>query len=87
MSHNTALTEVKAFAEAYGFIVLRGQGIKAHTYTIAKRIGNIDAPRCPYMEPETLAVWIDGYRMGLNAAAPIQAEEYSPLYPAQTNNQ
>ncbi|MCM1505386.1 MAG: hypothetical protein NC127_09350 [Muribaculum sp.] len=75
MSHSYALTEINAFAEAYGFIVLQGHGIKCHTYTIAKRTGNIDAPRCPYMEPELLVIWIDGYRMGLNASAPTRAEE------------
>lgn len=75
MSHNSKLTEIKAFAETHGFVVLQGHGLKHHMYTIAKRMGNIDAPRCVYMEPELLAIWIDGYRMGLNASSPIQAEE------------
>lgn len=70
MSHNSALTEIKAFAEAYGLIVLQGYGIKSNLFTIAKRIGNIDAPRCPYMEPELLSIWIDGYRTAINAVEP-----------------
>lgn len=75
MAHNSALTEIKAFAKAYGFTVLQGIGIKSHMYTIAKSVGKNHFPRCPYMEPEILAIWIDGYRMGLNAAAPTQAKE------------
>lgn len=74
MSQNAALTEIKAFAEVYGFTVLQGHGIKYHTYTVAKQLGNIYAPLCPYMEPELLSVWLDGYRMGINAAEPTRAE-------------
>lgn len=75
MTHSEALSEIKAFAEVNGFEVLMGMKRDLGKYTIAKDYNGKIAPRCPYMEPKELAIWIDGYRMGLNAAsAPIQAE-------------
>ncbi len=75
MSQKTELDKIKVFARQHDFILLRGYGPKSNLYTVARRIGALDAPRCPYMEPELLSIWIDGYRMGLIAASPNRAEE------------
>ena len=77
MTQAQALKEVEAFAEVFGFTVIRGIGLKSHTYTIAKQYGNAHLPHCQYMEPSELAIWADGYRAGLANAddAPTQAEE------------
>lgn len=75
MIQTDPLTQIKAFAEVHGFNVLHKETRNGDLYTIAKRIGNIDAPRCPYMLPHLLVVWIDGYCTGLNVSAPTQAEE------------
>lgn len=56
MTQAQALKEVEAFAEVFGFTVVRGIGLKSHTYTIAKQYGNAHLPRCQYMEPCELAI-------------------------------
>lgn len=73
MSATDALTTIRAFAEVHGFELLRKETRNGDTFTISRRIGNIDAPRCPYMSPYELTIWIDGYCAGINAAAPTQA--------------
>lgn len=75
MTKTDPLTQIRAFAGAHGFNVLHKETRNGDKYTVAKRIGNIDAPRCSYMPPFELAIWIDGYCTGLSAAAPTRAGE------------
>ncbi len=75
MTHIDALNQVKAFAGVYGYVVLRGIGLRSNTYTIARRTESVDLPCCPYMEPQELMIWIDGFLTGQKAHSPSGAEE------------
>lgn len=71
----SSLKEIYAFAEVYGYTVLQGDGRYSHLYSITKTADAPSSPLCPYMLPEHLAIWVDGYRFGLNASVPTQVVE------------
>lgn len=75
MTHTEALNQVKAFAGVYGYVVLRGVGMKSNTYTIAQRTERMDLPCCPYMEPQELMIWIDGFQAGQKSQVSSGAKE------------
>lgn len=71
MAYFDALSPIWAFAEVNGFKLHRGIGYHAHEYQLVKVIGGMEFPRCRYMEPDRLAVWIDGYEEGRKEQTPI----------------
>ncbi len=75
MTHSEALNQVKAFAGVYGYVVLRGVGLKSNTYTLALRTKSMDLPCCPYMEPHELMIWIDGFLAGQKVQSTSGAKE------------
>ncbi len=70
MSHDS-LPLIRAFAEVNSLQLRRGIGYHAHEYQFVKEIDGRAFPRCRYMEPDMLAVWIDGYEEGRKEQAPI----------------
>ncbi len=75
MTQTEALNQVKAFAGVYGYVVLRGVGMKSNTYTIAQHTERMDLPCCPYMEPHELMIWIDGFQAGQKSQASSGVKE------------
>ncbi len=71
MAYFDALSPIRAFAEVNGFKLHRGIGYHACQYRLVKEIGGTVFPRCRYMEPDMLAVWIDGYEEGRKEQTPI----------------
>ena len=70
MAHDS-LSLIRAFAEVNGFKLHRGIGYHAHEYQLIKEIDGKRFPRCRYMEPDMLAIWIDGYEEGRKEQTPI----------------
>lgn len=70
MSHDS-LPLIRAFAEVNSLQLRRGIGYHAHEYQFVKEIDGRAFPRCRYMEPDSLAIWIDGYEEGRKEQAPI----------------
>lgn len=66
-----SLSLIRAFAEVNSLQLRRGIGYHAHEYQLVKEIDGRAFPRCRYMEPDMLAVWIDGYEEGRKEQAPI----------------
>lgn len=66
-----SLSLIRAFAEVNSLQLRRGIGYHAHEYQFVKEIDGRAFPRCRYMEPDMLAVWIDGYEEGRKEQAPI----------------
>lgn len=75
MTHSDELNRIKAFAGVYGYVVLRGVGLRSNTYTVATHTENIDLPCCPYMEPHELLIWIDGFQAGQKNQSPSGVKE------------
>lgn len=71
MTYDNALSFIKAFAEVNGLRLYRGNGHHAHEYQLLREIDGREFPCCRYLEPQTLAVWIDGYEEGRKEQAPI----------------
>lgn len=70
MSHDS-LPLIRAFAEVNGLKLQQGIGYHAHEYQLVKEADGREFPRCRYMEPDSLAIWIDGYEEGRKEQAPI----------------
>lgn len=70
MAHDS-LPLIRAFAEVNGLRLRRGIGYHAQEYQLFKEVDGRDFPRCRYMEPDVLAVWIDGYEEGRKEQMPI----------------
>lgn len=70
MTYYDALSPIRAFAEVNGLKLRQGIGYHAHEYQLVKEIGGRAFPRCRYMEPDILAVWIDGYEEGRKEQTP-----------------
>lgn len=66
-----SLSLIRAFAEVNGFKLHKGIGYHAHEYQLFKEVDGREFLRCRYMEPEVLAVWIDGYEEGRKEQMPI----------------
>lgn len=66
-----SLSSIRAFAEVNGRQLRRGIGYHAHEYQFVKEIDGMEFPRCRYMEPDVLAVWIEGYEEGRKEQMPI----------------
>ena len=70
MSHDS-LPLIGAFAEVNGLKLQQGIGYHAHEYQLVKEADGREFPRCRYMEPDSLAIWIDGYEEGRKEQVPI----------------
>lgn len=70
MSHDS-LPFIRAFAEVNGLKLQQGIGYHAHEYQLVKEADGREFPCCRYLEPQTLAVWIDGYEAGRREQTPI----------------
>lgn len=66
-----SLSFIRAFAEVNSLQLRRGIGYHAHEYQFVKEIDGRAFPRCRYMEPDMLAVWIDGFEEGRKEQMPI----------------
>lgn len=67
------LSQIKAFADTYGYTLYRGVGHHSNEYQLLKQYGNITAPQCKYMTPEEMSIWIEGFLSGKAiSAAPNQ---------------
>lgn len=66
-----SLSLIRAFAEVNSLQLRRGIGYHAHEYQFVKEIDGRAFPRCRYMEPAMLAVWIDGFEEGCKEQMPI----------------
>ncbi len=71
MAYLDALSPIRAFAKVNGLKLQQGIGYHAHEYQLVKEIDGREFPRCQYMEPDMLAVWIDGYEEGRKEQTPI----------------
>lgn len=66
-----SLSFIRAFAKVNSLQLRRGIGYHAHEYQFVKEIDGRAFPRCRYMEPDMLAVWIDGFEAGRKEQTPI----------------
>lgn len=66
-----SLLLIRAFAKVNSLQLRRGIGYHAHEYQFVKEIDGRAFPRCRYMEPDILAVWIDGFEEGRKEQMPI----------------
>lgn len=69
-----SLSLIRAFAEVNSLQLRRGIGYHAHEYQFVKEIDGRAFPRCRYMEPDMLAVWIDGFEEGRKEQMPIASK-------------